>query len=98
MDKLQHRPEPAAFPAIEQALETARQLPVWKYAPTKVGVCLRDGLVSATAVLEDYRQLRLFSIHLEAMGYQQLAAGPDEEVEGCDVLFRPQMHLAAAAC
>lgn len=98
MDKLPHRPEPAAFPAIQQALATARQLPVWRYAPVKVGVCLRDGDVAATAVLDDYRQYRLFSIHLEAMGYLQHERNAGESMQGCDVLFSPRSaHSPSAA-
>ena len=97
MDKLPHRPEPAAFPAIEQALATARQLPVWRYAPVKVGVCLRDGEVAATAVLDDYRQYRLFSIHLEAMGYLQQERNTGDSTQGCDVLFSPRSPQGTAA-
>lgn len=98
MQHIPDQPQPAAFPAILQAYETARQLPVLKHAPMRVGVCRSaDGEVAACGVLEDYRQVRLFTIQLEAMGYASFLLGAEEEMRGCDILFRPRRVNAGEA-
>jgi len=96
MEKMAHQPEPAAYPAILEAFEVSRQLEVWKRAPMSVGVCRADGKLVARGVLEDWRQVRLFSIHMEAMGYGQLILGEEDTMHGCDVVYRPETLVATA--
>jgi len=90
MEKIAHQPEPAAYPAILLAFHTALQLPEWKHSPLRIGICDRDGDLAAVGVLNDFRQMRLFTIHMEAMGYRQLILGTPDELKGCDVLYTPQ--------
>lgn len=90
MQTLANQTAPAAFPQILSAFETARELPLWRLAVTRVGVTRSDGALAAQGVLHDHRQLRLFAIQMQALGYAQV-----EGREGCDVVFEPVAWTAA---
>ena len=82
---------PAAFHHVCTAYTVARELPRWRDAPVQVGVCLGDGELAATGCFQDHRQARLFTIQMNALGYQEC----DGAGHGCDRVYVPVVMEAA---
>lgn len=84
MDLLADR-QPPRFHQVRNAFDVARELPQWRDAPVKVGVCRGDGELLATGTFQDHRQARLFTIQMEALGYRE-----GDAEHGCDRVYVPQ--------
>jgi hypothetical protein len=76
---------------VRNAFHVARELPQWRDAPVKVGVCGTDGELLATGVFQDHRQARLFTIQMDALGYREVDAAEGAADRGCDRLYVPGM-------
>jgi hypothetical protein len=91
MDLLAHR-QPAGFNEVHNAYAVALELPRWRDAPVRVGVCAGDGELVATGLFQDHRQARLFTIQMNALGYEEC----DGAVHGCDRIYVPAAWAAGA--
>ncbi|MBC5766559.1 hypothetical protein [Ramlibacter albus] len=77
--------QPPGFHEVRNAYTVARELPLWRDAPVKVGVCRGDGELVATGIFGDHRQARLFTIQMTALGYAEC-----EAALGCDRVYVPE--------
>jgi hypothetical protein len=91
MQFLAGTPQPPAFQDVRHAFDVALELPQWRDAPVRVGVCRGDGELFATGTFQDHRQARLFTIQMNALGYIECDAG-----QGCDRLYVPEDWTAGA--
>jgi hypothetical protein len=91
MDFIASEPTPPGFQEVNKAFDIARELPQWRDAPVKVGVCRGDGQVIATGTFSDHRQARLFCIQMDALGYEE-EAGQGEY----DRVYMPRDWYAGA--
>lgn len=91
MDFIASEPTPPGFQEVNRAFDIARELPQWRDAPVKVGVCRADGQVIATGTFSDHRQARLFCIQMDALGYAE-----EDARDGFDRIYMPRHWHASA--
>jgi hypothetical protein len=72
--------------AVHHAYEVARELPLWRDAPVKVGVLGPTGEPVEVFEFGDHRQARLFTIQMDALGYREHDGAP----HGCDRVYVPE--------
>ena len=91
MDFIASEPTPPGFQEVNRAFDIACELPQWREAPVKVGVCRADGRVIATGTFRDHRQARLFCIQMDALGYVE-----EDARDGFDRVYLPRRWYASA--